>query len=572
MKGKGRLILILCFLFVLATPLSVQAQGILSGKKIIIDAGHGGNDSGAVSKATGILEKDINMSLAVKIASYLKEMGANVIYTRQPGNDIYLELKERTDIANSSNADLFLSIHHDSNADTSLKGVSTHYSTYRPLIEVKDAYVKYNGGKYPYIKEEITSDGTRIYFQYGGRIISTSIENVIVYDPTPCDAAVKSEKLSQGVLNNLINLGFVNKGSKDHNLFVTRNVVMPSILVESGFMSNKDELLLVTSPSMEDKIAKGISESIKQYFISNGEVPVEPDIILPRYAGLDRYKTSIEISKAGWSTSETAIIACGEKFPDALSAGPLAKKYNAPVLLSEVNELRKDIESEINRLNVKTAYIVGGEGAVSKNIENKLSSKGINCIRIAGVDRYATSLEVAKRIGNKNGVFIASGEAFPDALSIASYAGFKGMPVILTDTNNLSQNAREFIQGSNAKAYVIGGSGVVSDKVLKDLSSVERIAGVDRYDTNIRVLDKFTSEYNLAKTYFSSGEVFADALSGSACAALTNSPIVLVSSSEYDLSNYTRSYVKRNAGAMAEKYVFGGTGIVPDRVITILFK
>ena len=108
-----------------------------------------------------------------------------------------------------------------------------------------------------------------------------------------------------------------------------------------------------------------------------------------RLAGLDRYETSVDISKSGWpGGSDVAVIATGEDFPDALCAGPLAKSLNAPVLLTEVNVLDSNVKAELKRLGVKEVYIVGGVGAVSYNVQNQITSMGIKCTRLAGEDRF----------------------------------------------------------------------------------------------------------------------------------------------------------------------------------------
>ena len=101
---------------------------------IVLDAGHGGSDPGAVSKSTGLKESDLNLQQTLILGNLLKANGFNVIYTRD--KDIYPSLEERVNIANKINADLFISIHHDSAyPNTSVKGISTHYSTYRPLLD-----------------------------------------------------------------------------------------------------------------------------------------------------------------------------------------------------------------------------------------------------------------------------------------------------------------------------------------------------------------------------------------------------------------------------------------------------
>jgi len=204
---------------------------------IVLDAGHGGSDPGAVSKSTGLKESDLNLQQTLILGNLLKANGFNVIYTRD--KDIYLSLEERVNIANKINADLFISIHHDSAyPNTSVKGISTHYSTYRPLLDNEGLYTEYS-------------------HVWGGDI---------TYDSTPCDAAAKSKILAEKIASNLASLGFINRGAHDHNLYVTRMTTMPSVLIEAGFMSNDEEVLRVADPKVMQSIAQKIVDTIIEFF------------------------------------------------------------------------------------------------------------------------------------------------------------------------------------------------------------------------------------------------------------------------------------------------------------------
>lgn len=288
-----------------------------------------------------------------------------------------------------------------------------------------------------------------------------------------------------------------------------------------------------------------------------------------RIGGTDRYATAVAVSSGAFKQSDYAIIATGDSFPDALSAAPLAKKYNAPILLTDSKTLTTSVSSELDRLAVKNVFIVGGTGAVSKDVENSITQKGITVVRLAGSDRYDTSLQIAKHLGANNQVFVATGDNFPDALSIASYAAAKGIPIILSSqSSGLSLEEAAYIKNSGVtKAYVIGGPGVVASSVLYSLPSAERIYGNDRYKTNLAVINKFSSDFNLDTTYFATGENFPDALSGSAAAALTNSPMLLIGGEEKD----TDSYIRSNLPSMKNKKVLGGDGVLPASTINYTF-
>lgn len=284
-----------------------------------------------------------------------------------------------------------------------------------------------------------------------------------------------------------------------------------------------------------------------------------------RLAGLDRYETSVDISKSGWpGGSDVAVIATGEDFPDALCAGPLAKSLNAPVLLTEVNVLDSNVKAELKRLGVKEVYIVGGVGAVSYNVQNQITSMGIKCTRLAGEDRFGTSVAVASKLNSTKTVVVATGDDFPDALSIAPWAAAKGVPILLTDKTQIPKEVSEYIANNGiSNSYVIGGVGVVSDSVLRKLPGAVRLAGEDRYGTNIDILKHLGNDFDLSKVYMATGEDFPDALSGSAIAAKYSAPIILVSPIGNSVS---RSYADSNAGRFHEIYLLGGEAVVSDNM------
>ncbi|KRU30228.1 N-acetylmuramoyl-L-alanine amidase [Clostridium sporogenes] len=208
-------------------------------KTIVLDAGHGGRDSGAVSsKATGSLhEADIVQKITIKLGNLLKSKGYNVIYTRDKVDNynypsVTQNLEDRINVANSIKADLFMSIHADSADSSSANGYGSHYSTYRPNLD--------NSGVY--------------------------MQGDVWYDRTPCDAALKSKVLSQLIVNEMSSLGGSNRGIEDHNLYVTRNALMPSVLVETGFVSNDTEVRKLNSDSYQNQIAQKLYNAITKLF------------------------------------------------------------------------------------------------------------------------------------------------------------------------------------------------------------------------------------------------------------------------------------------------------------------
>jgi subtilisin family serine protease len=289
-----------------------------------------------------------------------------------------------------------------------------------------------------------------------------------------------------------------------------------------------------------------------------------------RLWGNDRYATAQAIVQSGWKTSNTVVIATGEDFPDALSAAVLAKKYNAPLLLSERDTINSALNSELAALNPKKAFIIGGYGAISKDVETQLNTKNIATTRLMGNNRYETAVSIANYLGSNGEAVIATGENFPDALSIAAYAAAKGIPILLTPKDILPSTVKDYINSHNVtKTFVVGGTGVISSALENILPNPERLSGSDRYSTNAAVLNRFSNDFNLTNVYFATGENFPDALSGSALAALTNSPIVLIGAvSNKDISDF----LSLNSNKVQNEGVFGGESITPTAAIKSLIN
>jgi N-acetylmuramoyl-L-alanine amidase len=245
----------------------------LAGKTIMLDPGHGcdsrtstscNGDPGAV--ANGYWEVDLNDQLTARIASYLKAMGATIIYTRGPNE--FKTLEERADYANQIMPDLFVSIHHDA-AGSSAKGSSVHYSTYRPNLDQKDIYILMNGKKYTWLRED--TENKLFYYNDNGTTKSVSYEgNVIAYDTiSPSIAAQKSKVLAELLVPALEGFGINDRmGDKprDHNLFVTRKTKVPAVLFEAGYVTNSDEVKILADPNIQDQRAKKIADAIKNFF------------------------------------------------------------------------------------------------------------------------------------------------------------------------------------------------------------------------------------------------------------------------------------------------------------------
>lgn len=298
-----------------------------------------------------------------------------------------------------------------------------------------------------------------------------------------------------------------------------------------------------------------------------------------RLSGINRYETSANISKYGWKDgSDYAVIANGEVFADALCSVPLAKKYNAPVILTESNKLPDAAEAELERLKVKHVIIVGGSGVVSDEVSNTITnSLGVKpeVKRIWGKNRFETSTKVAEELGNSNSVFITYGYNYADALSISSIAGIKGMPILLTDKDKLPDSISKFMsEGKTSSAYIIGLQGVIGSNVENSINKIVghpsiRLGGSDRYETNVAVLKQFDNDIKYDNIFLAAGngptgDEFADALSGSALAAQKEAPLLLTYKTlPKAIENYIKDKIKGNTVTIA----LGGLSVLPDNII-----
>lgn len=207
-----------------SSPSTTPSTG--KGKTIYVDAGHDyGKDYGSETKIDGITysETALNMEVADKLKNELVKRGYNVVMTRNLGetpkfSSLTESLSYRVNKANNSNADLFISIHHNS-AGATAKGIETLYSD----RSQDEAF----GSRY---------DAARI---------------------------AKSKMLASLINNNIVNkLDLVNRGGKEQNLYVCRNVNMPAVLIEVGFITNKEEAIRCADPESQQKVAEAIAEIV----------------------------------------------------------------------------------------------------------------------------------------------------------------------------------------------------------------------------------------------------------------------------------------------------------------------
>lgn len=288
-----------------------------------------------------------------------------------------------------------------------------------------------------------------------------------------------------------------------------------------------------------------------------------------RLWGMDRYETGAAIVEQGWqSTSYYAVIVNGENFPDALSAAPLAQKYNAPILLTQDSSLDTNTAEQLKRLNVKSVFIVGGEGVVSSKVEKSINKLGIQTARYKGEDRNETSVKVASQIGTKNGVIVTIDNDYTDALSAAPIAANLQMPIILVSKNAVTSSLKNFIFMNHIpKTYVIGDADIISDGVANMFPNVQRITGKDKYERNINIIEEFRDKIDFSNICLAYSEKFADALSGSVLAAVNRNPIILVGDK---VETSSSSFIKDKLSSINNFTILGGNAGIKDSLVNEL--
>jgi len=289
-----------------------------------------------------------------------------------------------------------------------------------------------------------------------------------------------------------------------------------------------------------------------------------------RQAGASRYDTSAAISAATYAPGvDTAYLATGTDFADALSAAAAAGATRMPVLLTNPNWLPGSIGTELDRLNPRRIVVVGGPGAVSEAVLDgvrRFTSGEV--VRVGGETRYQTSAAVSSSIFDSGAreAYIAAGEDFADALSAAAAAGAADAPVLLTRGSTLpAEIVDELVRLSPDRIVIVGGPGVVSEEVRAQLTTyagdVVRLSGQDRYATAAAVAAE-TAAPPAARIYLASGTVFADAVSGAAAAAASGSPILLTRPQGLPASTAGSITGLRPSGIV----VLGGPGAVAENV------
>jgi len=233
-----------------------RALGLKIGR-IVIDAGHGGHDTGTIGP-TGLMEKDLCLDVALRLGKIIQQRlpGAEVVFTRS--DDTFIPLEERTHIANEAKADMFVSIHANSSQDAAARGIETYYLNLKGSPEAMEVAARENASSDQGIHE--LEDLVR------------QIARTEKIDESREFASDVQEALSKRVQKSAKPVK--NRGVRKAPFVVLIGADMPSILTEISFLSNPADEKLLKQPEHRQRVAEGIFQGIAGYLESLNSMSV----------------------------------------------------------------------------------------------------------------------------------------------------------------------------------------------------------------------------------------------------------------------------------------------------------
>src|SRR6185369_13270829 len=227
-------------------------QKIKPGKirRIVVDPGHGGKDPGAIGHG-GLQEKDVVLSMGLILARKLKdELGIDAVMTRSP--DVFIELQERTAIANQVGADLFVSLHANASLNRSASGMEVYYLNLAKTEKAAQLAARENGTSLEKVSllQAVLFDLMANYKLNDSAHLAEEVQKALYKRMSVSYPATKSLGVKQGPF------------------YVLVGATMPSILVESAFISNEKEEARLKDPAFHEQVAEGVLEGIVSYISS----------------------------------------------------------------------------------------------------------------------------------------------------------------------------------------------------------------------------------------------------------------------------------------------------------------
>lgn len=291
--------------------------------------------------------------------------------------------------------------------------------------------------------------------------------------------------------------------------------------------------------------------------------PVAPAVSSKHIYGKDRTETAVKISKEGWgSGADTVVISEGYDVYDSALASTLASAYNSPLLLSSKGKLREATKTELYRLNPSSVILISRNDAKSSELSSDINAVIPNASveRIVDSSLQKLSAKIAyeiKKVSTVDSVYFAGESADVDVLSICGKAGEEKQVILVTGRDSVDPDVNNFLDNTPLKrCYYIGGPSMLSDNVASQLSERvgndyrrNRVYGVNRYETNAKVVDAFYKNGNYKVVFATKGNPIIDAVSIGPLAVKYKSPILI-------LGNKIHPHQKRIYTTKKSDYVY----------------
>ena len=289
-----RAILFLCMLLV---TLVIDAKDFI----VVIDAGHGGKDPGAVSANGKVYEKDVTLKVALAVGESIakKHSDVKVLYTRK--TDVFVGLNDRARMANKADADLFISIHVNAAQNRSAKGAETY------TLGIEEARTERN---LEIAKREngvilLEENHEKTYANFN----PNSAESYIIFEYMQSEFVKESIHIAQYVQENFANdANRLDRGVRQAGFLVLNATSMPSILVELGYISNAEEAKYLASTTAQQHLSNCISKSFDTYYADLKKVSGSADIQFIAETPSMAEEKHVEESKEGNKVKEVSVM------------------------------------------------------------------------------------------------------------------------------------------------------------------------------------------------------------------------------------------------------------------------
>ncbi|OLS02617.1 cell wall-binding repeat-containing protein [Tissierella creatinophila] len=296
--------------------------------------------------------------------------------------------------------------------------------------------------------------------------------------------------------------------------------------------------------------------------------------VVKRIGGNNRVLTSVNVSKNSFKTSDTVILVGYNGEIDALGGTLLASRLNAPILMTAKDSLTDQTKLEIQRLGARNIVILGGEGAVSKDVVKSLDAYSVE--RIDGYDREDTAIKIAKKAVGENvdEVFLSLGyDVYADALAIGPITAKLNKPLLLSKKMSISDSTEDALRDLKVKKVtIVGGMAVVPKSIEEKLKSmdiiVDRIYGNNREETSIKIAEEYLKDPS--EVILANGYVFPDSVIGGYFAYKKNAPIILTRKDK--LVDSTFRYIDKTKKDVHILGLYNAVGDGVERYLNVILK